>query len=114
MIEDTQRQLGDTIKDFTTEVKDVVVALRLEMSELATIVKVMMMVMGNTSQEGGASKRHGKAKVLDPRPYVGEWDTWKLENFLFDMERYFLTSSIDLEESWLNRVTIFLTNATKV
>ena len=31
------------------DVKDVVVALRLEMSELATIVKVMMMAMGNSS-----------------------------------------------------------------
>ena len=58
MIEDNQRQLGDAVKDLTMEVKDVVVTLWLEMSKLATTIKVMMMALGNSSQEGDASKRH--------------------------------------------------------
>ena len=82
MIEDNQRQLGDAIKDLTIEVKDVVATLRLEMSELTTIVKVMMMTLGNSSQKGSALERRGKAKVLDLKPYTGEQDVQKLENFL--------------------------------
>ena len=58
------------------------------MSELATIVKVMMMALGNSSE--------------------------KLENFLLDMEQYFLATSINLEECQLNRVTMFLTDAVEV
>ena len=72
MIKDNQRQLGDTVKDITIEVNDVVATLWLEMSELATIVKVMMMALGNNSQEGGASERCGKVKVPNLRLYVGE------------------------------------------
>ena len=74
MIKYNQRQLKDTVKDLTMEVKNVVAALWLEMSELANIVKVMMMAMCNSSQEGGASKRRGKVKVPDPRLYVRERD----------------------------------------
>ena len=33
--------------------------------QLATMVKVMMMDLGNNSQEGGALERHRKAKVSD-------------------------------------------------
>ena len=56
MIEDNQRQLGKIVKDLITEVKDVMASLWLKMSKLVTIVKVMMMALGNSSQEGGASK----------------------------------------------------------
>ena len=88
--------------------------LRLEMSELATTIKVMMMVLGNSSQEGDASKRCRKAKVPDPRPYVRKQDAQKLENLLFDMEQYFLALGIDSVEGQLNRATMFLIDATKV
>ena len=56
VIKDKQRQLRDAIKDLIIEVKHVVMALQLEMSELIVTVKVMMMAMDNSSQEGGASK----------------------------------------------------------
>ena len=48
MIEDNQRLLGDTVKHLTTEVNDVMTILRLEMSELTTTVKVMMMALDNS------------------------------------------------------------------
>ena len=94
--------------------KDVVVALRSEMSELTATVKVMMIALGNSSHEGGPSERRGKVKVPDPRPYAGERDAQKLENFVFDMDQYFLASGINFEESQLNRATMFLTDAAKV
>ena len=84
------------------------------MSELAATIKVMMMTLGNHSQEGGASEQHGKVKVPDLRLYAGERDAQKLENFLFNMEQYFLAVGIDSKESCLNRATMFLTDATKV
>ena len=43
-----------------------------EMSDIAASVKVMMLVFGNSLQEGGASKRKGKVKILELSPYVGE------------------------------------------
>ena len=113
VIEDNQRQLGDTVKDLTIEVKDVMETFQLEMSELVATVKVVMMALGNSFQEDGASEWRGKAKVLDPRPYVGEQDAQNLENFLFNMEQYFLASSIDSEECQLNKVTMFLIDAAK-
>ena len=63
MIKDNQRQLGNAVKDLTIEVKDVVATLQLEISKLATTIKVMMMALGNNSQEGSASEQHGKGKV---------------------------------------------------
>ena len=98
MIEDNQRQIGDTVKDLTTKVNDVIATLQLEISELATTIKVMMMALGNSSQESGALKRCGKVKVLDPRPYAGEQDVQKLKNFLFNMVQYFLATTIDSKE----------------
>ena len=71
---------------------------RLEISELVAMVKIMMMALGNSSQEGGALGRRGKVKVPNPISYVGERDAQKLKNFLFDMEQYFLASGINLEE----------------
>ena len=54
-----------------------------------------MMALSNSSQKGDASKQHRKVKVPNPRLYVGERDAQKLEDFLFDMEQYFLASGID-------------------
>ena len=85
MIETNQKELKDAIKDLTNEVKDVVATLREEMSDVAASMKVMMLAIGNSLQEGGASKRKGKVKILKPRPYTGEQDAPKLENFMFDM-----------------------------
>ena len=48
VIEENQRQLGDAVKGLTIVVKDVVAALRLEMSEMAATVKVML-ALGNSS-----------------------------------------------------------------
>ena len=66
--------MGDVVKDLVTEVKDVVAALWLEMSEMVATVKVMMLALGNSSQEGDASKQCGRAKVPDPTLYAGERD----------------------------------------
>ena len=107
-------QLGDAVKDFIMDVMDVMAILWLEMSELDTMVKVMIMALGNSSQEGSALERYGKTKILDPRLYVGEQDAQKLDNLLFNMEQYFLTLGMDSEECRLNRTTMFLTDVAKV
>ena len=54
--------------------KDVVTALRLEMSELTSIVKAMMMALGNNSEKGGLSEQRGKVKVPNLRAYARERD----------------------------------------
>ena len=72
MIENTQRQLGDAINDLNTEVKDTIAALRSKVNELAATMKVIMMALGKSLEEGGASKQKGKVRVLKPRSYAGE------------------------------------------
>ena len=78
------------------------------------MVNVIMMAIDNSSQEGGVSKQKGKVKVFKPKQYVGEWNVQKLKNFLFDMDQYFLASSIELKESRLNSTTMILINGAKV
>ena len=62
MIKETQKQLGDTMKALSTDVKDFMMALQSEINKLATMVKVIMMAMGKTPIMGGASNCKGKAK----------------------------------------------------
>ena len=114
VIEDNQRQLKDAIKDLIMEVKDVVTTLQLEISELATMIKIIMMALGNNSHEDGASEQCGKAKVSNSRSNARERDAQKLENFLFDIEKYFLASGIDSKDYRLNKAIMFLTDVTKV
>ncbi len=113
-IETTQKDLGDAMRDLTNDVKDAMAALRAEMGDIATSVKVLMMAVGNSTQEGDASERRGKVKVPEPKPYAGERDAQKLENFLFDMEQYFKAVGIASEEAQLNRATMYLTDNAKV
>ena len=88
MIEDNQRQLRNTVKDLTMEVKDVVVAFQIKMSELAATMKVMIMAMGNSFQEGkGWCLVVTWKNVSQTLNHMWEsGDAQKLENFLFDME----------------------------
>ena len=79
--------------------KDVVATLHEEIDDIAASVKVMMLAIGNSPQEGGASERKGKVKIPEPRPYAGERDTQKLENFMFDMDQYFQAARITLKEA---------------
>ena len=54
--------------------KDVMTTLQLEISKLATIIKIMIMAIGNSSQESGASERYRKAKVLELKLHAREQD----------------------------------------
>ena len=42
-------QLEDAIKDLTNEVMNVVVALQLKINDLVAMVKVIMIIIGNSS-----------------------------------------------------------------
>ena len=101
-IETNKNELEDAIKDFTKKVKYVVATLCDEMSDLAASVKVLILAIRNNMLEGSASKWKEKVKIPKPRPYVGEQDTKGLKNFMFDMDQYFQTIGITLEEAQLN------------
>ena len=79
MIEESQRQLGDALKDLSTEAKDSTVALQSGVNKLASIEKVIMMVLEMSPQECGASECEGKEKVPEPRPNAGERNAQKVD-----------------------------------
>ena len=64
--------MGDSIKNLNMEMKDAIMAPQFEVNKLATMMKVIIMVMGKISLEGGSSKHIREAKVPKPRPYRGE------------------------------------------
>ena len=45
-----------------------------EMSNIATLVKVMMLAIRNSLQKGGAIEQKGNVKIPKSKPYVGEQD----------------------------------------
>ena len=95
MIETNKKELKDAIKDL---MKDAVTTLHEEMSDIATLAKVMMLAIGNSLQEGGALEWKGKVKIPKLKPYVGKRDAQKLENFI-DMDQYFQAIGITLKEA---------------
>ena len=78
MIEESQRQLGDALKDLSTEVKDSIATLQSGVNKLVAIEKVTMMALGKSPQECGASEFEGKEKVPEPRPNAGERNAQKV------------------------------------
>ena len=72
VIKESQRQLGNTLKDLSTKVKDSIAAFQSGVNKLAATEKVTMMALGKSPQECGASKCYGKEKVSKPRPNAGE------------------------------------------
>ena len=72
MIKTNQKELEDIIKDLTKEVKHVMATLHDKISNIAASMKVLMLAIGNSSQEGGALKWKGKVNIPKRRPYVGK------------------------------------------
>ena len=70
------------MKDLNNEVEDIVIALYVEISDIASSMKVLLMAIGT-------SKQKGKVKISKPRPYARKRDAQKLENFVIDMNQYF-------------------------
>ena len=60
------------MKDLSIEVKDSVMTLQSDVNKLVAIVKVIMMALGKSLLEGGASEHKGKEKVPKPKPDVDE------------------------------------------
>ena len=55
-IETNQKDIEDAIKDLINKVKYIVTTLYVEMSDIVISVKVLMLAIRNSLQEGGASK----------------------------------------------------------
>ena len=74
--------MEDAIKDFTKKVKDVVATFHVKLSDIVTLVKVLMLAIRNNLQKVGASKQRMKVKIPKPRSYIEERDAQKLENYV--------------------------------
>ena len=74
------------MKDLSIEVKNSIANFQASINELAATMKVIMMALGKSPQEGGASKCKGKEKVLEPKPDAGERNAQKVDEFISKME----------------------------
>ena len=72
VIDEAQKQLGDTMKALDKEVKDLITSLWTEVNELAATMKVIMMAMGKTPIFCDTSECKGKDKVLEHKLDVGK------------------------------------------
>ena len=77
------------MKDQNNEVNDIVIALYVEISDIASSMEVLMMAIGEQFAKCSTSKQKGKVKIPKPRPYARKRDAQKLENFVIDMNQYF-------------------------
>ena len=75
--------------------KDSIATPRFEVNELVAMVKVIMIGLGKSPQEGGTSERKGKEKVLKPRLDAGEKNAQKIEEFVGNKEQEFMALYIE-------------------
>ncbi|KAL2248382.1 UNVERIFIED_CONTAM: hypothetical protein Sindi_2690500 [Sesamum indicum] len=58
--------------------------------------------------------RSARLRILEPKAYSGVHDTKEVENFLFDMEKYFLAVDVQDETKKLSTATMYLTGDAKL
>ncbi|PHT69505.1 hypothetical protein T459_24609 [Capsicum annuum] len=104
---------SEGVVDLITQIKALKEELALlhaqydEQSAKLLVLRHAVVVSGK-SLEGSS-----KVKILDLKPFGGARSAKELENFLWDMERYFSTARV-VEMDKLNITTMYLTGDTKL
>ena len=85
------KKLEDAIKDLTKKVKDIVATFHVELSD-SSFVEGINVGYWEQFAKGWSLKAKEKVKIFEPRLYIEERDAKKLENFVFNMDKYFPSS----------------------
>ncbi|KAL0416078.1 UNVERIFIED_CONTAM: hypothetical protein Slati_3439700 [Sesamum latifolium] len=56
----------------------------------------------------------GRLRIPEPKAYSGARDAKEVENFLFDMEQYFLAANVEDEARKVSTATMYLTGDAKL
>ncbi|KAL2531397.1 Uncharacterized protein Adt_04748 [Abeliophyllum distichum] len=95
-----------------TDVVALLPYLREEMEAKRLQLPMLQRVVGNG--QAPAQEYAPRLKILEPRTYGWARDVKEVENFLFDMEQYFLTANIEDGASRVTKATMYLDGEAKL
>ncbi|KAL0340044.1 UNVERIFIED_CONTAM: hypothetical protein Sradi_4521200 [Sesamum radiatum] len=86
--------------------------MRREMEQMSIQIGLLQRVMSNVpavAHDAGA-----RLRIPEPKDYGGARDAKEVENFLFEMEQYFLAANIEDEARKVSTATMYLTGDAKL
>ncbi|KAL0367408.1 UNVERIFIED_CONTAM: hypothetical protein Sradi_3630900 [Sesamum radiatum] len=89
-----------------------IVDMRRDMEQMSIQIGLLQRVMSNTpivAHDAGA-----RLRIPEPKAYSGAHDAKEVENFLFDMEQYFLAANVEDEARKVSTATMYLKGDTKL
>ncbi|KAK4385699.1 hypothetical protein Sango_2693900 [Sesamum angolense] len=86
--------------------------MRHEMEQMSIQIGLLQLAVSNVpviAHDAGA-----RFRIPEPKVYGGARDVKEVENFLFDMEQYFLAANVEDEARKVSTVTMYLTGDVKL
>ena len=110
VLQNTMMSLFNGLADeFKTTIDDI----QEKMSAMSTRIEVTMKAVENFSA-GKTNTRSNKWKFPDPRPFKGNRDAKKLENFIFDVEQYFKATPACTDDIKVTVASMYLIDDAKL
>ncbi|KAL0457829.1 UNVERIFIED_CONTAM: hypothetical protein Slati_0410100 [Sesamum latifolium] len=86
--------------------------MRRDMEHISIQIRLLQRAVSNApvvAHDVGA-----RLRILEPKAYSGARDAKEVENFLFDMEQYFLAANVEDEARKVSTATMYLTGDAKL
>ena len=96
-----------------TEAVAIIPDLREEMESLRVQLRILQRAVGN-GQAPAQDEYASRVKIPEPCTYGGARDAKEVDNFLFDMEQYFLAAGIRDEARKVTTATMYLSGDAKL
>ncbi|XP_031745591.1 uncharacterized protein LOC116406038 isoform X1 [Cucumis sativus] len=112
-LDNSQKDIMEMINGMTEDFRATLDVVRNEIVEVNTKVNLTMRALANQAPAGGAITI-GKIKIPEPKPFCGPRDAKALENFIFDIERYFKATNTVAEEAKVTLATMHLSEDAKL
>ncbi|KAL2235789.1 UNVERIFIED_CONTAM: hypothetical protein Sindi_1311100 [Sesamum indicum] len=89
-----------------------IVDMRRDMEQMSIQIGLLQRVVSNAPV---VAHDHGaRLRIPEPKAYGGAQDAKEVENFLFDMEQYFLAANVEDEVRKVSTATMYLTGDAKL
>ncbi|KAA0055009.1 uncharacterized protein E6C27_scaffold43052G001620 [Cucumis melo var. makuwa] len=112
-LDNYQKTLLEMINGLSEDFRATLDVVRSEIADVNTRLSLTMRAMTNQAPVGGAVPVT-KVKVPEPKPFCGVRDAKALENFTFDLEKYFKATNTITEEAKMTFATMYLCEDTKL
>ncbi|KAL2246417.1 UNVERIFIED_CONTAM: hypothetical protein Sindi_2909900 [Sesamum indicum] len=91
---------------------DSIADMRRDMEQMSIQIGLLQRAVGSTPMV--AHDPGARLRIPEPKAYSGERDAKEVENFLFDMEQYFLAADVRDEARKVATATMYLTGDAKL